>query len=240
MSGMRTVQLFVSCLVDGFFPEVGRATLAILERLGLRVEFAFDQTCCGQPALNAGYRDQAREMARHTVEVLDSTTGTIVIPSGSCAEMLVHHIPELLPDDQAPVRVARRVRELSQFLVDDLGETDFGARSSGTVAYHRSCHGLRGLGLQGQAERLLDAVAGLDRAELAGAEECCGFGGLFSIELPEVSAAIMDTKLDCVEACGAAILIGGDVSCLMHLAGGLRRRQSPIEVRHLAEILAGS
>lgn len=237
-----TVQLFVTCLVDGFFPEVGRATVTVLERLGLTVEFPIDQTCCGQPAFNAGYTGQARQMAEHTVKVLDATEGPIVVPSGSCAAMMVHHAPELLAGgdlEGAAIRVAGRTRELTQFLVDDLGVVDVGAGESGSVTHHRSCHGLRGLGLRGQGEALLDRVDGIERCELEGAEECCGFGGLFSIELPEVSAAMMGTKIDNVLASGAGMLVGGDVSCLMHIAGGLHRAGSDIEVRHIAEILAG-
>jgi len=237
-----TVQLFVTCLVDGFFPQVGVATVTVLERLGLTVEFPLDQTCCGQPAFNAGYTDQARRMAEHTIEVLDASEGPIVIPSGSCAAMIIHHAPELLAGGEweaAADRVAGRVRELTQFLVDDLGLTEVGAQGSGSVTHHRSCHGLRGLGLRTQGEALLDGVAGIERCELAGAEECCGFGGLFSIELPEVSTAMMDTKIGNVVASGAETLVGGDVSCLMHIAGGLHRTGAQVEVRHIAEILAG-
>lgn len=238
-----TVQLFATCLVDGFFPEVGRATIAVLERLGLRVEFPEAQTCCGQPALNAGYPDQARRMLAHNLRVLDATQGPIVIPSGSCGDVLIHHAPHLFDDDPelAPVarRVSARCRELTRFLVDDLGLVEVGASCEGRAAYHPSCHGLRNLGLRSEAEALLDRVDGLERVELPGAEECCGFGGLFSVEMPEVSAAMMGTKLDNVERSGADTLVGGDVSCLMHLAGGLRRRGSEVRVRHIAEVLAG-
>jgi L-lactate dehydrogenase complex protein LldE len=234
-----TVQLFVTCLVDGFFPEVGKATVRLLESNGCVVEFPFDQTCCGQPALNAGYRDEAIAMARHTVEVLDATAGPIVVPSGSCADMLIHHIPELLPGDWAAARVAERTRELTSFLVDDLAvETVDRSGPERSVAFHHSCHGLRNLGLGSQAERLLDSAPGVERCALEGARECCGFGGLFALELPEVSAAIMDRKLQQVEASRATTLVGGDVSCLMHLAGGLHRQGSSIQVKHIAEILA--
>lgn len=237
---MPTVQLFVTCLVDGFFPEVGRATVKLLEDNGCRVEFPFDQTCCGQPAFNAGFRDQAEKMARHTVTVLDATEGPIVTPSGSCADMIIHHIPELLAGDPAAGRVAARVRELTAFLVDDLGvRTVERDGEPATVVYHRSCHGLRNLGLGEQAELLLDSAAGVERRPLAGAEECCGFGGLFSLELPEVSMAILEAKIADLEVSGAEVVCGGDVSCLMHIAGGLHRRGSSIQARHIAELLAG-
>ncbi len=178
-------------------------------------------------------------MAAHTLDVLDETDGTIVLPSGSCAEMIVHHYQELFVgserEDQAR-RVASRTRELTQFLVDEL-ESDTMASCRGcSVAYHYSCHGLRGLGLDHQADRLIDDDV---RAPLEGDKQCCGFGGLFSVEMPAVSAAIMGDKLDQIEASGANVLVGGDVSCLLHLEGGLRRRGSRMEVKHIAELLAG-
>jgi L-lactate dehydrogenase complex protein LldE len=233
------VQLFVTCLIDGFAPQVGRAAVALLEANGQSVEFPVDQTCCGQPALNAGVREDARAMAAHTVAVLDATEGPIVVPSGSCAEMMIHRYPELLssgPEAAAAKRVANRVRELTQFLVHDLA-IDVQAEGSGTVTIHKSCHGLRGLGIETETETLIDGVAGIERCELEGADECCGFGGLFSIEMPEVSSAILDTKLDNIVASGAETVVGGDISCLMHIGGGLHRRGSKIETRHVAELL---
>jgi len=240
---MVKVQLFVTCLVDSFYPGVGEAVVDVLERHGCIVEFPFDQTCCGQPAFNVGYHDQAKAMAEHTINVLDATEGTIVVPSGSCADMMINHSPELLSADDklrtAADRVAGRVREFTQFLVEDLGVTDSGAACPGrTATYHPSCHGFRNLGIRQQPEALLDNVTGLERVDLPDAETCCGFGGLFSVEMPEVSASIMSTKLTNVEASGADLLVGVDVSCLMHLAGGLRRRSSKIEVKHIAEVLA--
>jgi L-lactate dehydrogenase complex protein LldE len=233
------VQLVATCLVDSLAPRVGRATLTVLERAGCEVDYPPDQTCCGQPAFNVGMFDEARKMAAHTLDVLDATEGPVVIPSGSCAEMIVHHYPELFAGtdraEQAQ-RVASRTRELTQFLVDEL-DTDIEASCDDcTIAFHYSCHGLRGLGLDHQADRL---IAADNRAELEDDKECCGFGGLFSVEMPAVSAAIMSEKLDRVEASGARVLTGGDISCLIHLEGGLRRRGSEIEVRHIAELLAG-
>ncbi|MFP5333669.1 MAG: (Fe-S)-binding protein [Acidimicrobiia bacterium] len=237
---MTACQLFVTCLVDGFAPQVGVAVVRLLEDAGYRVEFPFDQTCCGQPAHNAGYRSQAVRMAAHTVEVLDGTEGPIVVPSGSCADMLIHHAPELLdgtPQAEAGWRVAERTTELTRFLLDH-GITATPPQTAGPVAFHRSCHGLRGLGLDGTGEALLDA-AGIDRCELNGASECCGFGGLFSLELPEVSTAMLETKIAQIEASGATTVVGGDISCLMHIAGGLHRKGSPIRTAHIAEMLAG-
>ena len=239
---MATVQLLVTCLVDAFAPQVGEAVVDLLERLGMTVEFPFDQTCCGQPAFNAGFQNEARDMAVHTLHVLDATEGPIVLPSGSCADMIIHHTPELVVDDpglaEMASRVAARTRELTSFLVDDLGITDVGAAAGGTCAIHHSCHGLRNLGIKTQPEQLIDAVDGIDRVELADATECCGFGGLFALEMPNVSVAMLEAKLDSIEASGANVVVGGDVSCLMHIAGGLHRRESAVEVRHIAEILA--
>ena len=238
---MATVQLFVTCLVDGFAPEVGEATVRVLERVGCTVEFPDEQTCCGQPAFNAGYADQARTMARHTVEVLDSTSGPIVLPSGSCTDMLVHHTPRLLEGTDhhaAALRVAGRVRELTQFLVDDMSVTDLNLECDDcVVAYHPSCHGFRNVGLRGQAETLLDSIGGLERRTPEEAETCCGFGGLFAVEMPEVSASILETKLDHLEETEAELVVGGDISCLMNIGGGLHRRQSSTKVMHIAEIL---
>lgn len=231
------VQLFVTCLVDALAPEVGRASLDALEKAGCNVDFPLEQGCCGQPAFNVGLVDEARKMAGHTLDVLDGTEGPVVTPSGSCAAMMAHHYLDLFAstrrEDQAR-RVAARVRELTQFLVDDL-DTDITASCEGcTVAYHYSCHGLRQLGLSGQADRLLE---GTNRVPLAEDEECCGFGGLFSVEMPAVSTAIMNTKLDRIVESGAATLVGGDVSCLIHIEGGLRRRGVDVEVKHIAELL---
>lgn len=231
------VQLFVTCLVDSLAPEVGRASVDALEKAGCDVEFPVEQGCCGQPAFNVGLIDQARKMAMDTLDVLDPTDGPVVIPSGSCAVMIARHYDELFADtdreDQAR-RVAARVRELTQFLVDDLETSGTASCDDCRVAYHHSCHGLRELGLGHQADRLLGDV---ERVDLEGDKECCGFGGLFSVEMPAVSTAIMDDKLDRVEASGADTLVGGDISCLLHIEGGLRRRGSGIAVRHIAELL---
>ena len=236
MEGLR-VQLFVTCLVDSLAPEVGRATVGVLEKIGCQVEFPSGQGCCGQPAFNVGLVEEARSMAAHTLDVLDDTDGPVVVPSGSCVAMISHHFAELFAGTsrEAQVgRVAPRVRELTQFLVDDLG-ADVKAECGGcSVAYHYSCHGLRQLGLDHQADELLSESS---RMVLEGDRECCGFGGLFAVEMPAVSAAIMKTKLDNVEASGADTLVGGDVSCLLHIEGGLRRRGSSVAVRHIAELL---
>jgi L-lactate dehydrogenase complex protein LldE len=231
------VQLFVTCLVDSLTPEVGRATVDALEKSGCSVEVPAGQGCCGQPAFNVGLHEDARVMAAHTLDLLDSTDGPVVIPSGSCTAMLTRHYEELFTgserEEQAR-RVGARARELTQFLVDDLATEEGGSCDGCTIAYHYSCHGLRDLGLEGQADSLLDEMT---RVPLDGDRDCCGFGGLFAVEMPAVSSAIMDRKLDSIESSGADTLVGGDVSCLLHLAGGLRRRGSDIVVKHIAEVL---
>ncbi len=240
----QRVQLFVTCLIDGFYPAVGEAVVTVLERAGVEVAFPFDQTCCGQPPFNAGFQDESRRIVHHMLDVLDATEGTIVVPSGSCADMIIHHAPDLVAADPQrsaqAARVAARVREFTTFLVEDLGLTDVGAELETRAAYHPSCHGFRNLGIRSQPELLLDSVVGLTRCAVADAEECCGFGGLFAVEMPDISAAMMNRKLNAVEQSGADLLVGVDVGCLMHLEGGLRRRgASNVRIRHIAEVLAG-
>lgn len=241
MTDIKTVQLFVTCLVDKFYPDVGFATLEILEKLGLTVEFPQGQTCCGQPAFNGGFWDDARAMARHTIDVLSQSDAPIVIPSGSCTDMIVHHYPELLAGDityAAKARdVAGRTYELTQFLVDVLRITDLKVNGSGCLTYHASCHGLRGLGIRGQPQKLLEHVVGVEQRELPDAEACCGFGGLFAVKMGNISGAILEQKLDNIEASGADTVIGTDVSCLMNIGGGLQRRGSGVQVKHIAEVL---
>ncbi|MGH8958888.1 MAG: (Fe-S)-binding protein [Acidimicrobiia bacterium] len=238
---MVTVSLFTTCLAQGLYPQVIDATVEVLTRAGCQVRIPKSQTCCGQAPFNAGLLEETRRLAIKTLDDLDGDS-PIVVPSGSCADMLTHHLPHLFDDEpalrQRAEAVSNRVSELSSFLVDHLGVTDVGARFDAMVAFHNSCHGMRNLGLGPQAAALLANVESLRLVELSRPEECCGFGGLFSVELPEVSAAIMASKLDDLEATGAQYVVGGDASCLLHLAGGLHRRQSAVEVKHLAEVLA--
>jgi L-lactate dehydrogenase complex protein LldE len=235
---MPQVQLMATCLIDTLAPRVGRAAIAALEAAGCDVELPAGQTCCGQPAMNVGLADDARTIATHTLDVFDGTEGTIVVPSGSCAEMLIHHYPRLFAGtDRAEQagRISDRTMELTRFLADEVDSPPAGDCDGCSVAVQYSCHGLRGLGLDEPMDRLLD---GVERASFDGDRDCCGFGGLFSLEMPDISAAIMNAKLDRLEASGADTLVSGDVSCLVHLEGGLRRRGSKIRVRHVAELLA--
>lgn len=244
----ETVQLFVTCIIDAVFPQVGRDVVEELERNGVEVEFPADQTCCGQPAYNAGHHRESTEVLLHNLEVLDRTTGTIVIPSGSCTDFLIHHGPRLAsadPDKTAMAeRVAARIREFTSYATEKRGqaatrETEADDRPPTRRAfYHPSCHALRGLGLRREGESLLDSVSGVERVEIEGAEECCGFGGLFALEMPEVSTEIMNTKLDRLEDAGVEMLVGADAACLIHLEGGLRRRENPMKVVHIASAIA--
>ncbi len=236
-----TVQLFVTCLIDSLFPVVGEATVEVLRRAGESVAFPPDQTCCGQPAFNAGCWDEARRMARRTLEVLSAAPGPVVIPSGSCAHMIRHGYLELfredplwLPRTQA---LAQRTFELSEYLVDVRGVTDYGASFAGPLAYHPGCHLLRGLGVDRQPKALLKVIAGAELRELS--PDCCGFGGVFAVEQEPISSEMLARRLAQIEASGAQSVVACDVSCLMHLEGGLRRAGSPVRCSHLAQVLAG-
>ena len=240
---MRTAQLFVTCLVDTFFPQVGEAMVEVLRRLGVQVDFPRGQTCCGQPAFNAGLRKDARPVAEHTIRVFESAPGDVVLPSGSCAHMLRHNYEELFADEPAWLErarsLARRTYEFSEYLVDVLRVTDVGARWDGPLAYHPTCHLQRGLGVDRQPRLLLDAVRGAELRELPEAEDCCGFGGIFSVEHPEISAEMLRRKIHNLEITGSPTLVVCEAGCLMHIQGGLKRQKRTQSVMHIAQILAG-
>jgi L-lactate dehydrogenase complex protein LldE len=228
------VALFVTCLVDTLTPEVGRAAVTLLERLGIEVVFPREQTCCGQLHLNAGRPDVAAALARRFVETF-SGEDTIVAPSGSCVAHVRSHVGELAAD---PDGVAARTLELSELLVDRLGLRDVSCGYDGVLTYHPTCHSLRGLRLGDRPESLLRAAAGVDLRPLPDATECCGFGGTFAIRNPDVSTAMLADKLRQIEATGADAVCACDASCLLHLRGGLERRGSRVGALHLAEVLA--
>ncbi len=231
--------LMVTCLGDMFFPEVGVATVRLLRRLGVAVDFPAGQTCCGQPLFNSGYRDGAARVGARLVDVFKDAEH-VVVPSGSCAYMVKHELPGLLREGaarEAAERLAGRTYELSQFLVRVLGKTEFEASVRGRVTYHDSCHLLRGLHESAAPRAILRSLRGAELVELPGADECCGFGGSFSVRLPEVSSQILDKKLKNIEATGAACVVACDAGCLMQMGGGLRRRGSPVRAVHLAELI---
>jgi L-lactate dehydrogenase complex protein LldE len=227
------VALFVTCLADTLFPAVGRATVAVLERLGVEVEFPREQTCCGQLHLNAGHPDVAGALAQRFERVFGGAEA-VVTPSGSCAAMVRIHHPELLGRAGA----AARTWELSQFLVERLGVEDVGSSYAGRLTYHPTCHSLRLLRVGDAPLRLLAAVPALELVELPEAEACCGFGGTFAVKNAGVSTAMLERKLEQVRASGAGAVCACDSSCLMHIGGGLRRQGLPVQAVHLAEVLA--
>ena len=233
------VSLMITCLADAFFPDVGVATVKLLRRLGVSVDFPAAQTCCGQPHFNSGYHEQARDLARHTITAFASSP-KVVTPSGSCAAMVKLEYPELLHGDPIwhprAVDLASRTHELSDFLVNVLKVEDVGARFEGRATYHMACH-LRGLGLLTEPERLLKRVRGLEYVPLERADECCGFGGSFSVRYPGISGAMVRDKATLIDKAGAEVVIATDAGCLMNIAGCLRRRGSSVQALHLAQVL---
>jgi L-lactate dehydrogenase complex protein LldE len=229
---MPRVSIFVTCIVDQLFPEAGMAMAEVLERAGCEIEFREAQTCCGQPAFNSGFRQEAASVAKHFLQVFEGAE-YIVVPSGSCASMISHHYADLFPGHHEA-----RVFEFSRFLVDVLHVEDVGARLDRVVTYHDSCHALRELDLKDPPRRLLSHVRGLKLCEMDAAEECCGFGGTFSVKFPEISGAMARTKIDSILRTGADTVVSVDSSCLMQLRGALERAGSSIRTMHLAEVLA--
>ncbi len=238
---MADVQLFITCLVDSFYPKTGEAIVNILRRLGLSVEFPYEQTCCGQPTFNAGLRAEARPIVEHTIRVFEKTTGDIITPSGSCAHMIKHNYPELFADDPRWLpraqALGKRVYEFTEYLVDQLDVSDLGARWDGVLTYYPSCHTLRGMNIDRQPRTLLANVRGAQIVELPHAEECCGFGGIFSMEHPELSAEWLKRKITNLEATQSPTLVVSESGCLMHIAGGLHRQKKSEQVVHIAEVL---
>lgn len=230
----------VTCLGDVFYPEVGVRIVTLLRSLGVDVGFPAGQTCCGLPLFNSGYHVEAAEVARRTIELFRGTEH-VVVPSGSCAWMVKHEYPGLMTDPalrREAESLAARTWELSQFLVRVVGRTRFRAAVKGKVAYHDSCHLLRGLHEAESPRQILRHLDGAELVDLPASDECCGFGGSFSVRLPEVSSAILDRKLKNLAASGASCLVACDAGCLMQIRGGLSRRGSPLKALHLAEVIA--
>ena len=244
-SALVRVALFITCLNDTLFPETGVATVGVLERLGHEVEFPEAQTCCGQLHFNTGYQDEALALARRFVHVF-SDAEIVVAPSASCVAMVREFYPYLAEqaDDATLARevdeITPRVVELTEFLVKRLGVTDLGASFPHRVTYHPTCHSLRVLRLGDAPLQLLRAVDGIDLVELPSADECCGFGGTFSIKNADTSNAILDDKLQAVVDTGANVVTAVDMSCLAQIGGGLSKRQIDVHALHIAEILAAT
>ena len=242
------IALFVTCLGDVLFPDVGKATVAVLERLGHEVVFPADQTCCGQMHTTTGYQGDAVGLVRHHVEVFEQALAegaeAVVAPSGSCAGSVRHQhamLARRAGDERLAVRaeaVAAKTYELSELLVDVLGVTDVGASYPHRVTYHPTCHSLRMLRVGDRPVQLLRQVRGIDLVELAAADSCCGFGGTFSVKNADTSTAMLADKMSAVLATRAEVVTAGDASCLMHIGGGLSRLRTGVRPVHLAEILA--
>ncbi len=237
---MQTVQLFITCLIDSLFPQVGEAVIDILEDAGLDVEFPEGQTCCGQPAFNAGYWTDAGSMAIRMLDVFSDTQGPIIIPSGSCGDMVKHRYLELFTDDpynyKRALALSKRIYEFSEFLVDFLHYKSPDVSLGGSIAYHPSCHLYRGMGIDRQPRVLLNHI----QEQIHYLEpDCCGFGGVFSVDYPELSTELLKRKMNAIAESKATYVVAGDVSCLMHIEGGLRRIGSKVRCLHISQALLG-
>lgn len=233
------LSLMITCLGDVLRPEAGKATVRLLRRLGHEIDFPEAQTCCGQPFFNSGFAELARQQARHTISVFENDR-IVITPSGSCAAMIKVEYPHLFDDDPGwrprARELAARTYELSDFLVNRLGIVDVGARFEGKIAYHYACH-LRGLGLSGEAEQLIRHVQGASLLSLPRADQCCGFGGSFSVRYPHISGAMVDDKMRCILQTEADAVVSTDAGCLMNIGGRLHREGRTVRVMHLAELL---
>lgn len=235
--------LFITCLVDQLTPQVGESMVKVLRRLGVEVDFPRDQTCCGQPAFNSGFRREASTLAKRFISIFQNSD-YIVAPSGSCTSMVKVFYPELFKKEprlrEEAEALSSRVYEFSEFLVKVLGVEDVGAEYRGRVTYHDSCHLLRELGVESEPRRLIKAVKGVEFVELERSDQCCGFGGAFSVKYSDISGAILQDKLDNIRSSTAEVMIANDTGCLMQIAGGLSRQGIPMKTMHLAELLAQS
>lgn len=239
----KRVALFVTCMVDTLYPQTGLASVAILRHLGVDVTFPTAQTCCGQPGFNAGYRQEACTVAKQALHAFQNAD-VIVTPSGSCTAMIRHEYPQLFADD--PVlgpqaeRMAANTWELTEFIVEGLGVSDLDAQlpTPQSFAFHDSCHGLRLLGLGAAARTLIANTHNATVVELNESDVCCGFGGLFAVKMAAVSGAMLQRKINNIDAAPTDAILVGDVSCLAHMNAGLQKQGKPPRVRHVADVLA--
>jgi L-lactate dehydrogenase complex protein LldE len=234
------VSLFIPCFIDQFYPHVGVSMVKVLERLGCEVDYPEGQTCCGQPAFNSGYWDEARAVAEHSLKTF-ANSDMIVSASGSCGAMMRVFYPELFKETALhfdALKMTPKIHEFSEFLVNVLGVKDVGARFSGTVTFHDGCHGLRELGIKTEPRELLSRVQGLNLIEMNDTETCCGFGGTFSVKFPSISTAMGEVKCANILATKADYVVSNDSSCLMQIQGLLDRQGNKVKCLHLAEVLA--
>ena len=234
------VTLFIQCIVDSVFPQVGQSMVRILDHLGVSMNYPPDQTCCGQPAFNSGYRSEARAAAKRFIEIFEDAE-TIVCPSGSCVSMVRNHYVDLFENDvrwlERARHVAEKTFEFSEFLVDVLKVEDVGASFEKRVTYHDSCHLMRGINVSRQPRKLIAHVKGIDFVEMHDSDRCCGFGGAFSFKYPDISTAMLEDKVRNIEDSGAGVVVGCDMGCLMNIQGMLNRKSSNIKTMHIAELL---
>lgn len=237
---MPTVDLFIPCFIDQLYPQVGFNMVKVLEKAGVEVNYNPNQTCCGQPAFNAGFWEEAQKVATKFVKDFTSPN-PMVGPSGSCVGMVRNYYGKLFSNSSIHNEVkavSQNSYELAEYLVKVLGKTDFGAKLAGKATYHDSCAALRECGLKEEPRLLLSKVQGLELIEMKDSETCCGFGGTFSIKYEPISSAMAEQKIDHALATGAKYLISTDMSCLMHMDGLIQKRQLDLQVMHLADVLA--
>ncbi|PFK43237.1 Fe-S oxidoreductase [Bacillus cereus] len=235
------VSLFITCLSDMFFPQVGKSVVEIMEQCGVEVDFPEGQTCCGQPAYNSGYQKEAKAAAKQMIQAFEHSE-YIVTPSGSCASMVHHYYKGLFKDDhkwyEKAVHLANRTYELTDFLMNVLGKSDLNSKLDRKAVFHQSCHMSRGLGIKDEPLELLSQVKGLNVKELRYCQDCCGFGGTFAVKMSSISETMVDEKIKYIEEAEADLLIGADMGCLMNIGGRLSRKNKEIQVLHIAEVLA--
>lgn len=234
------ISLFVPCYQDAFYPEAALSVAKILQKLGHTVQTHPNLTCCGQPSFNSGYWQEARPVAKRVLDELKNAEA-VVVPSGSCGAMLKVFYPQLFagtPDENAALKLAPKVWEFTQFLVDELGITDLGAKFPHSATFHDGCHGLREMNVVTQPRQLLAHVEGLKLTEMSEAQTCCGFGGAFSVKFGDIAVAMGEVKCDSAIQTGADFLISNDSSCMMHIQGVLSRQKKPMKCIHIAQVLA--
>ena len=238
----KRVRLFVSCLVDNFFPEVGEAMLRVLSSMGLEIEFPRNQTCCGQPAFNSGHRKEAEKVARHFLDVFGDSDEAIVCPSGSCVSMVKNYYAELFRNDPEELsrveEISSSIYEFSEFVFQRKETLSLNSSYKGRVTFHDSCHALRELGISYQPRELIKSISEVELVEMKMADACCGFGGTFSIKYPEVSKSMLQEKTDSIINSGAEAVVSTDMGCLMNIKGLVSRKKLPVKVFHLAELIA--
>ncbi len=238
----QNIRLFISCLVDNFFPEVGEAMLRVLTGMGLEVEFPKNQTCCGQPAFNSGYREEAGKVACHFLDVFNAGDSPIVCPSGSCVSMVKNYYTELFRDDPEKLSWAEKISsgiyEFSEFIYSRKEDLNLDSAYRGRVTFHDSCHALRELGISSQPREIIRSLDGVELIEMNMSDACCGFGGTFSIKYPEVSKSMLEEKTDSIMNSGAGAVVSTDMGCLMNIRGLASKKNLPVKIFHLAELLA--